>query len=234
MSTFLLQAQKAARDSGVVSGLNQPLTTANQTGLLGKIVYWTQDAWRQIQNTENAWRWMRGEFTGATIANTPRYTNASWNITNWAEWIGTREDLRDFPYSIYNPVLGLSDETALRQLDFEEWRQTFNRGTQYPQKPSVYAISPAGEFCLGPTPDAIYTVVGPYRQTVQELVNDGDIPAMPARFHDLISYRARLLLAEHDEAGFALETASGEDARLMADLRRDQLPVVVERGSSLA
>lgn len=233
MANFLALAQKVASDSGVVSG-TQPSTCQNQTGLLGKIVRWTADAWRQIQNAENAWRFMFGEFTGNTLANTPRYTPASWNITDHAEWIHDREMLNDHPYSIYSVALGVSDETRLTEIDFEQWRQSYNRGVQTVGKPRYYAISPANEFCLAPMPDGIYTVKGVYRKAPQVLSADADIPNFPDRFHDLITYRARLLLAEHDEAGFALTTAAGEDARLMADLRRDQLPTLVIRGGTLA
>lgn len=228
MSTFLELAQMVARESGTVSG-TLPSSVANQSGRLGKIVFWTAEAWRQIQNRRNAWLWMRGEFSGATTAGAARYTNASWNLTRWAKWITEPDTV-----TLYKQSEGVADETPLLFMPWQLYRRTYGRGAQEQNRPRHYAISPAGEFCLGPKPDDTYVVRGEYRKSPQELTANGDIPEMPARFHDVIAWYALLLLAEHDEAELHIAVAMRRFRELMSDLERDQLPEIRIGADALA
>ena len=96
------------------------------------------------------------------------------------------------------------------------------------------AISPAGEFSLGPIPDDIYTVQGEYRQSAVVLAADGDTPGAPAAFHGIIVWRALMMLAEFDEAVEDRAAAAIKYAALLEDLQRDQLPVVSLGGLPIA
>lgn len=221
MSSFLELCQMVARESGTVSGA-LPSTVDSQTGRLLKIVHWTTSAWTQIQNRRNAWRWMRGEFgspDAVTSAGTPRYTSASWSLTRWAEWITERDTV-----TIYLQSTGVSDEGPISFMPWSMYRRTYERGTQTANRPVHYSISPAGEFCLGPRPDATYVVRGEYRKSPQTLAQNGDIPEMPARFHELIAWYGLLLLAEHDEGNLHIAVAIRRYRDLMDELERDQLP----------
>lgn len=215
----LLQiAQMAARESGTVSG-NLPSSVANQTGRLLKIVNWCITAWTSIQNSRNAWRWMQGEFQGNLTIGTQRYTAASFQLNRWAEWI-TADDT----VTVYKASLGVSDERELPFLPWDMFKRMYTRGVQQQDRPLHYSISPAGEFCVGPIPDAAYVVKGEYRKSPQILANNSDIPEMPERFHELIAWEALLLLAEHDEGELHIAVALRRHRQLMGDLERDQLP----------
>lgn len=220
MATFLQLAQAVARDSGTVAG-TQPSTVVSQTGRLGKIVQFTAEAWVAIQNTHNAWRWMRTEFpsTAVTTADAAKYTPASWNIQDHAEWICEPGEI-----SLYLQSSGRSDENDIPFVEWSDWRRIYDRGSICSGRPTVYTISPANEFCFGPVPDGTYRVRGEYRKTPQVLAANSDIPEMPARFHDLIKWRALVLLAEHDEAPQALQYAAANYGVLLSALERDQLP----------
>ena len=225
MSTFLQICQAVGRDCGTISGA-VPSTVVSQTGDRQKVVERVQQAHRDIQNLHANWRWLRAEFTAPTVSGTARYTSTSagWALTRWAEWLRDTSNFR--PYSIYLTSTGVSDEATLKELAWEDWRARYGRGTQNSSKPAYYAISPAGEFCLGDKPDAVYTVNGEYRKGLQTLAVDADEPEMPSRFHRLIEWRALALLQQEEEGFAQAQTYANEFAILLRDLERDQLPLM--------
>lgn len=229
MSTFLELCQKVARESGTVSG-TLPSTVVSQSGRLAKVVYWTNDAWRQIQNRRNAWLWMRAEFTGTLTSGAPRYTAAgSFSLTRWAAWILEKDTV-----TIYKTSLGVADETQLLYMPWHQYRRSFERGTQTSNRPNFYSVSPAGELCFGPRPDDTYTVRGEYRKSPQALAANTDTPELPDRFHEIVAWYAFILLAEHDEAGLHIAVAQRRFRDLMNDLERDQLPQIEISAGALA
>lgn len=215
---YLELCQMVARESGTVSG-TQPSSVASQTGRMAKIVHWVDIAWRQIQNRRNAWLWMRDEFEGNLSAGSARYTPASFSLTRHAEWINEEDTV-----TLYKQSEGVSDEGRLLFMPWKMYRRTYERGTQTADRPVHYTISPAGELCFGPKPDATYVVRGEYRKSPQTLSENEDIPEMPARFHELVAWEGLLLLAEHDEAEIHIAVANRRKSELSSDLERDQLP----------
>ncbi len=224
MSTFLQIAQKAARDSGVISGL-RPTVVTGQTGDLLKIVEFVKEAWRDIQNRHASWRWMRKEFTGTTSASSARYTAASFNLTDHAEWIIDRSG-NEYPTTLYLQATGVSDEREIGFIPWATYVRHYLRGSQTNQRPVHFSVSPANEFCLGPVPDDTYVVRGGYRQDTQELAANADTPGMPARFHDLIAHLAVMKFGGHDEASFSYADSKSKADAMMFALERDQLPMM--------
>jgi hypothetical protein len=218
MATFLELCRKVARESGTIPG-DQPVAVTGQTGRLEKVVYWTAQAWLDIQNARQHWFWMVHEFERVTLPGVARYTGASWSLPRLASWLAYPQQT-----TIYRQSEGKSRDAPLAYADFPSWRLTFDRGTHDQNTPTVFAISPAGELCLGATPDDAYVVRGVFRATPQRLVGASDVPEMPERFHDLIAWRGLRYLAEHDEAQMALAIAVAREGDLMRDLMRDQLP----------
>lgn len=221
MSTFLELCQRVASDSGTVNGA-QPTTVVGQTLRLGKIVRWTNDAWRSIQNASGSWRWMRGDFAGQTVASTRAYSGADFSLTRFGEWICRGDD--EERYSIFLTATGVSDEQPLRFIDYDRFYAAFMRGTQTADRPVYFTITPENTLALHPIPDAIYTVRGPYRKTTQEMTADDNVPEMPVRFHHLIADGALEALGTHDEAAFQLPLWRLRQLRGFSDLERDQLP----------
>lgn len=231
MSTYLQLCQKTGRESGTMSGTNIS-TVTGRTGRELKVVNFVADAWTLIQNLHAGWKWMVSEFpsTAVTVSGTARYTATAWSITDFAEWIADADNV-----TIYKQSTGVSDEGPLDYLDFRVWRSLYDRGTQTNARPTHWSISPDNEFCLGPIPDAVYVVNGLYRETVQTLAANNDTPNCPARFHDIIVWRAVQLLNQHDEADIAIiVTANANYNEVLANLRRDQLGRVTVGGGPLA
>jgi hypothetical protein len=233
MATFLELCQDVARESGTVSG-SQPSSVAGQTGRLAKVVNWTAQAWTLIQNRRNGWRWMRKEFTGDTIASTARYTAASFNITDLARWHVDNAATGELPVSIYRQSTGAADEGSIVYVSWPVWRARYGRGAQVTNRPVEYTISPSGELCLGPVPDDAYVINGEYWKTPQVLSANADVPECPERFHDIIVYRALMLLAGHDEASTTYAEAMANYTQMLADLERDQFEQVSLGGGPLA
>lgn len=225
MSTYLQLCQEAAKESGVFSG-TVPTAVTGQTGGLLKLVGHVAAAWTAIQNDSNAWLWMAAEFSKSATSGTARYTPAAWSLDRHARWHTDNRVTGYRPHTIYKTATGVSDENELQQISFELWRTQYGRGSQTNNRPTVYAISPAGEFCLGPIPDDTYTINGTYQKSAQVLAADGDTPECPARFHRVISMRALMMFNGQDEAPEAYAWARSEYRSLYPQLRRDQLPQI--------
>lgn len=218
MATFLELCQDVSRESGTIPG-SQPVAISGLTGRLEKVAKWVNTAWRQIQNSRSHWFWMQAEFSEQTLQGQARYTAAAWNLDRHAEWIVTGNTVTLYPLAD-----GVAQEAPITFMPYRDWRAVYDRGVVDENQPINFTVSPAGELCLGPTPDAVYVVNGLYRKTPQTLVAGTDVPELPLRFHDLIAWKALIYLAEHDEAQIAMATASRRERELMADLMRDQLP----------
>ena len=233
MSTCLLLCQAVARESGTISGVN-PAAVTDQSGRLLKIVEWTAQSWVKIQNLHADWRWMVKEFSDTTTAGAGKYTAASWSLTDLRDWLRDDKVTYYYPHTIYLTATGVSDEGALREISWQSWRTTYGRGSQTNNKPTEYAISPAGEFCLGAIPDDTYTVSGEYKQAAVRMTANGDIPDLPDAFHELIVWGSIMLLAEFDEAVEKRAAAAIKYDELLEDLERDQLPVITIGGGPIA
>jgi len=232
MATYLKICQKVARETGAIFG-TRPTTVINQSGEELKIVEYVNDAWNRIQNHLGSWDWMYREFEAQSAADTVRYTAAGWNITSFAEWVVDNPQMGRYPATIYLTATGKADENQLRFMPWRNFKAVYDIGVHTAGRPTEYAVSPAGEFCLGPTPDAAYTVRGEYRLNSQTLALNADVPLMPARFHDLIVDYALELYNGHDEAMTAFANSRARRSSGGQSLIRDCTPPI-ELGDPLA
>lgn len=227
---FLQLCQRVASDSGTVSGDAKPAAVAGQTGRLGKIVRWTNDAWRDIQNARNGWLWMQEEFENdVLLSGVSTYNAAAMGISaRFADWMIEQSDPLKSGFSAYLTATGKDDETPLKFVTWRDFRFVRARGAAAtnPGKPSEFTVMPDLSLRFYPVPDAAYTVSGLYRKSVQELTADADIPEMPERFHSLIVTGALIAyLGTDDEATVQLPLWAGlrSNPQRFA-LERDQLP----------
>jgi len=205
---YLELVQATASDAGTEGSV--PATVVGQTGRAAKVVYWVNEAWRNIQNASNHWRWMQSEFTGTTIDATQRYDGTAFLDDFTGAAIGTRfgrfiprgpnGDLNGL--SIYQTSIGRSDEGTLRFID--DWALFYGkilRGYHANDKPLYSSIDDAGRLVLAPTPSSTgWTIRGRYRKSVQTLSGNTDTPEMPEDYHDIIKLVALHLLGTFDEA----------------------------------
>lgn len=216
--TFLELCKMVARESGTITG-DYPVTVIGQTGRLLKIVKWVEQAWEEIQNKRNAWKFLTGTFEGETVDGLAYYAADDFGLDRLAAW--PRDGM-----TIYDDAIGTDDEGPLTYIEWADYREMYDRGTAVEEKPVHYSISPDNELYFGPVPDGAYIVRGEYRKAPQVLGNDDDEPDMPERFHRAIAWAALVYLAEHDESNTHLMTYGRRYGVLMGNLERDQLPMI--------
>lgn len=222
--TFLELAQAVARESGTVPEPAVLSSVTGQVGRLASIVLWVARANRMICNKHAEWRFLESEFEADTIAGTPRYTAASWNLSRFAAWkVAGPLEAR---ISLYDLDIGASDEARLHYLPWKDFYQRRLRGEIDADRPIYFTVTPADEIAFSPTPDKAYRVRGIYRRAPKELTSNEDVPDLPERFHDAIMYRAMMMLADFDEAVYTRSQAEAEFRRILGDLERDQLPPI--------
>lgn len=233
MATFLTLCGDLTDESGAIG--TAPSAVTGQTGRQKKCVNWIRRAWELIQNSSADWRWMQGEVSAVALTiDDMNYSATDLGISSrFGEWRGDRfvGGVWYRPWTIYDNSIGQSDESPLKQIPYEQWRQSYDRGSHDANRPIEYAFAPDQSIRFGPKPDIAYRVRGEYRKSIQVLAADGDTPELPSRFHDIIVWRAIMLLAGHDESDPAFQQASAKYAELLLDLQRDQLPAITLVGS---
>ena len=226
MSSFLDLARDVAMLSGAASA---PPSVAGQSGRLAKVVAWTARAWEMIQLANPNWSFLREEWAGALVPGESAYDSEDLGIAErFGEFIGDSGSYR--PTTLYDPETGVGDEGPLEQIGWEAWRSRYGRGAQSPSRPAYYAIAPDRGLRFGPAPDRAWSVRGEYRKAPQRLAADGDLPDLPERYHQIIAWKAILLMSEHDEAVQGVALAEREYLPLLNQLQRDHLPVISARG----
>jgi hypothetical protein len=176
---------------------------------------------------------MRKGFTVQTVASDGEY---AWGdctdvitgtaIARWARWY-------KYEFSCYLTSTGVSGEGQLIWLEWDYFRRMYRYGTQNDGIPVHVSKDPTGKFCLGPKPNAVYTIEGDYQIGPQVMTADADEPEMPSRFHRLIVYEALSRYGGHRAAPEAIMRANAEGGVLRAALELDQLPDM-EAGPPLA
>lgn len=233
MATFLGLCTNFTVLSGLIP--TAPAAVTGQTGQALKVVTWVKLAWELIQNSSSDWSWMKAEVSSVALTiSQMTYTATQLGVSSrFGEWRGERftpPGRLHRPWTIWDNSIGQSDETELHEIDYDQWRLSYDRGTHDANRPIVYAFAPDQTVRFGPTPDKAYRVRGEYRKSVQTLAADGDTPEMPSRFHDLITFRAILLANEQGESVAGIAYADREYHRLLADLSRDCLPAISAHG----
>lgn len=228
----------ATRQECRVAGTG-PTAVAGQVGVLKDIVDWVAQSHDDIQRQYRNWRWLRSGFTVNTVASTDAYTygdctdtTTSAVITRFSHWLPI-DDEGDSNLTCYLTSTGVAGETPLSYLSWGEFRYIYKRGVQstLTGQPVHFTIDPTNRLMLGPNPSAIYTLSGEYQKSPQTLSADGDVPEMPAQFHDLIMYRAMEKYGAANNALEVFQRGGFEGARMMKALEMDQLPMIRTAGA---
>ncbi len=199
-----------------------------QTGRQARFVGWVRTAWELIQNLSSDWSFLQGEHQSALAPNNQIYTDASFNVPRFGRWLGDNQRRR--PISIYDPAIGRRDESELREITFDQWKARWDFGVHDASRPTEYAIAPDDTLRFGPTPDKAYAIRMRYMKTAQILAANDDKPDLPVRFHNIIVWRAIMLMSDHDEAGDALALAGVKYRETLNQLTHSCLPSFTTSG----
>ena len=195
---FLDLCQRLVQETGIAD--EGPATVTGQTGDMGRIVNWINDAWLKIQSIRADWNWAWSTVTSTLTA-----------ATNTVTLPATVETIK-------RVSIGQGFLQALDYNDFADNYRVIQNGD-----PSVYSIKPDGTLCFSSKPTENKTVSYESYATPVALVNNTDVPAMPERYHILIVYEALRCYAQFDEAPELEKRAFLYYEEMLADLERDQL-----------
>lgn len=197
------------------------------------MVNWIKNAWIELQQEKDDWKWMRRSFTVQTVASDGEYAYTDCTDTTTSAVIARFAMWHKRWFQCYLTASGVGAEYRLDWMDWDAFKARYRFGTQTNGQPRHVSVDPSMKFCLGPKPDAIYTVTGDFQLGPQIMTVDADEPEMPSRFHMLIVYEALLKYGFFGVAPEAISRAQSESSRLRFALERDQLPTI-RAGRSLA
>ncbi len=242
--TFLSICQDVHREIAGGSGDPGTLPTAvtGQVGELARIVKWVQRAYREIQESQRDWRWMITESTNNTLALGASSVTLTGTATDYDElrpYFGHHGAFVLF----YKSSIGVTDAQETPFVPWAEFNGFYNSGRfTETGRPQFCALAPDGTLKVHPVADVQYNVKYAYRKDPQELSADGDVPLMPAKYHDLIMYLALCYYGRSNEAnrilswlGTGLQDRSRPNSPLTylyQALCNEQLPAISYFGES--
>lgn len=228
--TFLEIVQKLQRRTATSGTLTSVATPTSLSNGIRRLVDYTNEAWNEIQTARRDWSFRWAEFSKSLALGSSDYDlNAA--IAGGEIRLGTG------PF-----LLVKNSDTAIRReirlLDkayFDECYPLKNQALLAAGMPVDMTILPDGKTVrFNCRLDAAYTLSGPYFQAVQVMALDADVPAMPARYHDAIFWRALKHWAEYSEAADIFNTASRHDLMWETTMVNDMTPKILHGNQPLA
>lgn len=204
-----------------------PETVDGQVGVLAEIVAWVQDAYRDIQDDQQAWAFRERQQT-ITVPAGVRTVDAALLPDDFEALRPFTADMRH-RHILVAPTGGVpeADQPAWF-IPWEEWRGgRYERGAAASAAglPNYFSIQPDGALRLYPTPDAPVDLTLAYTRTVHELVADGDTPIFESKYQNAIIWRALMAYADSREKTQEIyQKWERRRRQAMQRLYREQLP----------
>lgn len=220
MGTFLTIAQDVRQEAGLAG--TGPAAVTNQVGMDKKLVTWVKNAWIDIQETHQTWRFLwksDGVLTTTSGVRTYDPVSLGFNVRTIS-----KESIRAYLGTVAN-------EMWLQYMEYAEFRNKYLRGVIVLGRPICYTWTPDNRIVMYPTPNDAYTVSFEYYRTPQVLADNGDVPICPEWLHDAIKYRALMYYAAHDENNVLYQEAAAEFARWRTRMEDDQLATPMVAGA---
>lgn len=208
--------------SGPALATVQNLTAGTESA---RMASWVNQAWVDVQTAKEDWQWLRDAVQFNTVTQqqvyTPTQAGVSSTFGNWK-----RDSFR-----CSSVGQNYRDEQLLNYMEYTTFRNLYiygNMRTTY-ARPVVVSIAPGSDKSLafGSIPDQAYVITGEYYKKPVDFSADTDEPAIPARFHMVIVYRAMMYYGGYEAAPEVFARGEQEFKRLMNRLDIDQLPTPV-------
>ena len=217
--TYLELCQKLCQKVGIGNTLS---TVTGQTGELARVTSWIDEAYLDIQTAHQDWDWMRTSASWTTTGGQSTYTTAQCGIA-----AGTFGMWDVFTFRNYITSSGVTSEYLMQCIGYDVWRDRYKFGAiqTVQTRPIEAAVAPDKSVCLGPFPSDGYTITCDYFTAPVSMVNDSDVPTLPAQFHMAIVYKAMEYYALYQSAPEVLQDAQMQFFKYMARLRKDRTPM---------
>ena len=159
--------------------------------------YFINQAYREVCSSDR-WQFLEAQNTSGTITvnnNTaPLPTDANGGPAVMIDAV--RLGIGAPTNSNYQYNLDNVEPEAMRDLETD-----FNDVVGTPEKWSIIA----NEFHFWPYPDQTYNIYVDYSESPADLVNDADVPVIPAQFHDILVFYAAKILAQRERDIYSAE-----------------------------
>lgn len=236
MSTFLEIVNLARSEAGLAGAdlvtLQSGLTLESQ-----RFKTWVQREWIALQTRHEAWQFKRLSREFDTVANQASYTAQQAKATDdgLVTGVSILGNWKCDSFRISTAGASYADETIFLYMPWDNYRNLYQYGPTRAErsKPVVFSVDPQKNLWCGNVPNGAYTVSYEFYRTPQTLSADADVPIMPARFHDLLAYRALRAYGIFTSAPEVIGRADDRIAELDTALCNDQLPIM-ELGPPLA
>lgn len=211
---------KRLRSEAGIAG-SGPSTTISQTGELGRIVDWIDEAYEDIQDKHNDWYFLRNDFSFNCVVGTSSYpTSTVTNLSNWK------------PDSFRCYLTSTDNETWLNYWSWDNFRDSRLMGPNRTATgmPIDFTIKPDKTVVLWPIPDDTYTIDGEFYRSPLAMTLDADTPVFD-RYNMAIVYNALMRYAAYSAEPSLFANAQKEYGRLIAKLEREHMPMPTTGGS---
>lgn len=212
------KVQRLLRNTVALPGA-APTATTGQTGMLGEIVAYVDDAYTTIQTARPDWRFRQKQGTFPTVNGTRAYARSTIrsSITDYDRLIPMVAGGR---YVLVNlTASGVADHSWCHYIPYQDWRGYEDRGTLSTGKPSFFTVRTDGTIEFDPTPDAVYTVTVDYIRDLHEMTGDSSEPLFHEDHHDAVVWgaiKAYAEIREHPILRTAIPNYQREMDRLFA------------------
>lgn len=216
-----LQLVNSLRQKCGVTG-SDLTNVASQIGESLRLCNWINDAWMEIQEAHDNWKFLQTSFSFLTVNQRQSNTPVQAGVTDLGNW---KKD----SFRIYVTSIGTNSEIWLPWWEYDDFRNLYQFGSQRNvySKPVVFSIDPSKNILIGPGPNSTsYTIVGEYFKVPSELVTNTDTPSLPTQFHRIIVYRAMMMYANYEAAPEVMNEGQTGFKKFMTRLEIDQLPQV--------
>jgi len=172
-----------------------PSSITGQSGRAARVVDWINFAWWRVQNAQKRWRWMRKQVTFDTVAATTGYSPTTIGIdlasnptTGLGTWRFNGEPDKRSGWTSRDESAA-EPESTVRELYHRPWdhyiREVRGR-TLASCQPREFTIEADNTVRFLQSPDDVYRVYAEYYRAPYMFTAAGDIPDLPAEYHDLI------------------------------------------------
>jgi hypothetical protein len=225
-----LQLVNLARSEAGVAGSDLATLQGTISAESTRFKNWVANEWVRIQSEHPDWEFLRfgGEFN--TVANQANYTPQQAEATSDGTSSGTPilGNWKRDSFRVSTAGQNYNDEMLLGFMPWWQYRNLYQYGNMRSarSRPVVFSIDPQKNLYFGIVPDGAYTIVYEFYRTPITLSADADTPAMPARFHELIAFRALRAYGIFMAAPEVIGRADDQISRIGAELAADQLQVI--------
>jgi hypothetical protein len=215
MANYLELCQKFRKVVGI-SG-SGPATVTGQAGMEEKITIWIADADEVIQREWEDWSFLlQPKVVITATANVDTFTLGDLSITDLAKWRRNK--------FVRNP-----GTAQFKKLSYDMNYDEFLESDRYLGVAQTGVIERViirtsdNAVIFFPKPAVNTTVWGSYFKAPTRMSLDASVSAIPARFHDIIIYRAKMFYAEHLEDIALYNAARMDYENLLTRLQSSQL-----------